>query len=166
MNLSYPYKANPMKMAISGLFFAACAAILFRNAVTNDRGLIINGLFELGPQGADVFYGVLAALSVGFVLVAAIATVQGLIKNPVLELTDEYIIIPSGFIRKRTRVVRFTNITRIGMQEVQKQRFLILWHHDGKSSIVRSMLASDTAFDEVTSFIRERTPHLAGSSSQ
>lgn len=55
------------------LMFGGAAAFFAHQASTNDRGLIINGIIHLGPSGADVFYAVLAILSVGFVAIGLLA---------------------------------------------------------------------------------------------
>jgi hypothetical protein len=52
-------------------FFGLSAAVLGAKAANNDRGLIINHVIELGPEGATTFYWALTALSVGFVAISA-----------------------------------------------------------------------------------------------
>jgi hypothetical protein len=61
------------QLTLAVVFFAACAAALAHEASTNDRGVVINGLVHLERGGADVFYAVLAALSVGFVVLGLVA---------------------------------------------------------------------------------------------
>jgi hypothetical protein len=57
---------RPYKEAILALvFFGACAAFFYVRARNNDRGLILNGVIEMGPEGADWFYAILGILSAG-----------------------------------------------------------------------------------------------------
>jgi len=55
---------RPYKEAILALvLFGACAAFFFVKATNNDRGLILNGIIEMGPEGADWFYAVMGIFS-------------------------------------------------------------------------------------------------------
>jgi hypothetical protein len=47
------------------LMFGGCAIFLYFKAMNNDRGLILNGLIEMGREGADWFYAILGILSGG-----------------------------------------------------------------------------------------------------
>lgn len=163
MNLNYAYKAKPIKMALAGLFFGACGALFIYKMVTNEVGLIINGIIELGPQGAMVFYGVLAALSLAFVVAAGMAAVHGVITKPVLILTEEHITVPTGLLRPRPKTLRFADVTGITLQEIQGQRFLTIQASTGKVSVTRSLLESESAFEEITVFVRDRLrPEVSG----
>jgi hypothetical protein len=51
--------------ALAALLFGGAAAFFFHRAGTNDRGLIINGIIELSPGAADIFYAVFGVLSAG-----------------------------------------------------------------------------------------------------
>lgn len=55
---------RPYKEALLVLFmFGGCAIFFYVKASNNDRGLILNGLIEMGPQAADWFYAILGILS-------------------------------------------------------------------------------------------------------
>lgn len=60
---------RPYKEAILALvLFAACAVFFYFKASNNDRGLILNGVIEMGPEAADWFYAILGVLSAGMAL--------------------------------------------------------------------------------------------------
>ena len=60
---------RPYKEAIVALvLFGGCAAFFFVRASNNDRGLILNGLIEMGPGAADWFYAILGLLSAAMAL--------------------------------------------------------------------------------------------------
>lgn len=69
IELKRPYTA----LSLAFILFGGSAAFMVNRAQTNDRGLIINGLIELDSSGADVFYAVMAVLSVGFSLMGALS---------------------------------------------------------------------------------------------
>lgn len=159
MSITYSYRAKPTTMLWAGGFFAACSAVYIHLIMTNDRGLVINRILELDAQGATIFYAVLGAASIFFVITAAIATIYGQLKKPLLVLAEDHLIIPYGFIRKRPKVIHFVDIRKMAYQSVNGQHFLTIWSLGGKVSIMRSLLESEKVFEEVIIFIRNRTPH-------
>jgi len=71
VELEFEYRPKRTAIVLSGGFFGLCAAVLGATAANNDRGVIINRIIELDPEGATTFYWVLTALSGGFVALAA-----------------------------------------------------------------------------------------------
>jgi hypothetical protein len=69
IELARPYG----RFALLSLLFGASAVFMAHEAETNDRGLIINGIIHLDPGSADVFYAVMALLSIGFVAIGVMA---------------------------------------------------------------------------------------------
>lgn len=66
---------RPYKEAILALvLFGACAVFFYVRATNNDRGLILNGIIEMGPEGADRFYAILGILSAGMALMGLVGT--------------------------------------------------------------------------------------------
>jgi hypothetical protein len=62
--LRRPYKEAMLALVL----FGACAVFFYVKASNNDRGLILNGLIEMGPEAADWFYAILGILSAGLAL--------------------------------------------------------------------------------------------------
>lgn len=67
-------------LVLTSHMFGACAWFFVDKAMTNDRGLVINGILPLERGSADVFYAVLGILSFGFVAIA-IACMIGLVRR-------------------------------------------------------------------------------------
>ena len=65
--IEYPYKPRPRVMLGCVAFFGLIAAGMTYEAITNDRGLILNGI-PLSPRGATIFYAVVAGVCALFVL--------------------------------------------------------------------------------------------------
>jgi hypothetical protein len=158
MNETFRYRAKPTTMILAGGFFALCGSFYIYKAITNDRGLIINGIIELGPTGATAFYAVLATLSALFVVVAVIAMVHGLLREPVLTLADDHIVVPGSLLRRQPRRIDFGTVTKTSIQSVHRQRFLTIWSTQGKVAIARSMLDSDGVFDRIADAVTSRVP--------
>src|SRR4051794_30558933 len=67
----YEYRPKWTTIVLCSVFFSVCTVVLGAKAANNERGVIINHVIELGPDGATAFYWVLTSLSGGFVLLAA-----------------------------------------------------------------------------------------------
>lgn len=47
----YEYRPKLTMILLSTAFFGLCTVVLCVKAANNDRGVIINGIVELGPMG-------------------------------------------------------------------------------------------------------------------
>ena len=137
-------------------FFGAGAA-LFAFELGTNRGLIINGVVHLGVAGARVFYGVLAAVSIAFVVLGllAIAGMRG--GRLAVELGEETIVTPGSTLRPRRREFRFAEITSATLQRIHRQEFLSFVDARGKGSVARSHVG-DAAFDTIVAHVAARVP--------
>lgn len=158
--LSHPYRPKAWVMAAASAFFGAGALFMGHEAIVNDRGLVINGLIHLGPDGATVFYWCIAALCAAFVAVGIPAFIVGLLSSHRVTLTATEISAPRfGFSRTPT-VVKLMDVQNVNLQVVQKQRFLNIYHPSGKLTITESYLPSRAVFEELCSAIVSRAPGL------
>jgi hypothetical protein len=144
--LEYPYRVKFSSMLMAGGFFGLCAAGASYAAITNDRGLIINGLIELSVRGAIVFWWVVAALSLGFVVLAiAAVTVRG---APPVRLTPTELSAPKFGFSRRPVVIPLTEVASVDIFTVQRQSFIAVATRGGKQiNIARSMLPDTQAFE-------------------
>jgi hypothetical protein len=145
--LEYPYKANAWMMLACIAFFGGIAVMMGHEASTNDRGLILNGILELSVEGASRFYWGVAVVSMLFVPVAVFGLVSRFVNPMSVLLTSTELSAPkNGFTRKRT-AIPLQDIVEIGVQTVQKQRFMNIYHRTGKLSVAQSMLPNAEAFE-------------------
>ena len=149
----YPYRAKITTMLMCIFFFSLCAAVLGFKAVTNDRGLILNGIFTFSEHGASVFYWILTATSLAFVAMGVLLIVQRATGVLNLELTENELRIPSGFIKKTLIYVSLSEITRISEMEVHGQRFLYLHTAAKKFCVNRSFMPSKESYNEFKELI-------------
>ncbi len=154
--LEYPYKPKPWAMGLAALFFAACALTMAYAALTNNRGLILNGIIEFSPRGAVIFYWSVAGVSALFVLTGVLGVLMGLAGKQRLRLTSTELAAPRSVFSRRVTVVALADIEAIEVQTVQKQRFMNIRHRQGKLSIAQSMLPSAQEFDALLGALRER----------
>lgn len=156
--LSYPYRPKPWVMLLVSIFFGAAALFMGRQALVNDRGLIINGLIHLEPGGATTFYWCVAAISAAFVAVGISAFFVGLLSSRRVILTGTDISAPKfGFSRKAT-AVNLSDIRSLSVQVIEGQRFLNIYHVNGKLAISASFLPDEAAFEQLCAAIAQRAP--------
>ncbi len=149
----YPYHPKATTIILCILFFSACAAVLGWEAATNDRGLILNGIFTLSENGASNFYWVLAALSVGFVFMGVLIAVQRLTGSLSLQITDSAVHIPSGFIKKNITEVAFSDVINLSETAVQGQRLFCLHTPKKKYHLNRALMPSKADYEEAKALI-------------
>jgi hypothetical protein len=159
--LSYPYRPKAWTMAAASLFFGVGALFMGHEAMVNDRGLIINGLIHLGPDGATIFYWSIAAICAAFVAIGVPAFIVGITSSHHVTLTATDIAAPRfGFSRSPT-LVKLADVHHVTVQVVQKHRFFNIFHAGGKLTINESFLPSRAVFEELCAEIVRRAPGLS-----
>lgn len=152
----YEYRPKESIILFGALFFG-CAAIFFGfMARSNDRGLIINGIIKLSPWGATVFYSVLAACSLVFVLMSIAILIHLLLYSQKIVLTAEELIVPKSRWSSKEITISYSTITEIRVTEVKYQRFLKIAHWAGVSTITASMLPTKKDFDTIHQLLLDR----------
>jgi hypothetical protein len=153
--MRYRYAARPLPMLLGVLFFGACLAFYTHRGLSNHRGLVINRLIELGPDGATVFYWSLAGGSAAFVLVGLWALASRTLRESFLILDEQGLTIPSRW-TARTRVIPYSSIRGIELVTLSGQRLLQIETESGKVSVAGIMLESDEQLREVGTELTRR----------
>lgn len=156
MKRTYDYRPKWTTIVLCAVFFGACAFVLTAKAQGNDRGLIINHIIELSPSGATVFYWVLAASSMGFVLMSGLLTVVRLTVHQRITVTEESLTFPPSRWSSEEATVPFGEIINLTASEVSGQRFFTIVYGGGKFTLTASLLPTNADFDEICSIVREQ----------
>jgi len=140
-------------------FFGMCGVFLAYLAYTNDKRLILDGI-PFSVEGAKIFYGVLAALSGGFVLLGFMGVLTALRNETFLRLGETEIEVPPMMLRKG-RVLRYDEIRRMTVTETRHARFVTLHAEDGKVHISENMLPKN-AYGEICAVIEMKIKEYLG----
>ena len=151
-----PYKPNKTVFLFAVAFFGVCAGVMGNVAITNDKGLLLNRIFEFSPQGATIFYGVIAGASLVFVLVGLLALVKSVTTKREIVISDTSLTSPKSGFSKIDVTVDFSDVTNVALQTVQKTKILNIDHPGGRLSIPNSMLPNKQAFEELVSLLQTR----------
>ena len=160
--LRYDYKPRAYVMVLSGLLFTGFGILLGKEASENDRGLILNGVIELGPRDATTFYWVLTALCGAFVLIALVGLARALGAPHEVVLDRTAITAPKAALARRVVTVPFAAITDLQIVELRSQKMLTIHHRDGKLTLARAMLPSRAAFEEIVRELDTRCRAVRG----
>jgi hypothetical protein len=156
MEREYEYKPKWTLILFCALFFGLCAVVLGVKAARNDRGLIINGLFELGPGGATTFYWVLCAGGVGFVVLVAFLAYHRLRFRQRLAFGPAAVTVPVSRWSAQEKEIAYRDISALSTAQISGQRFLYITHPGGRYTITASMLPSKAAFAEVCALLEDK----------
>lgn len=161
--VEYPYKPKPGKMFAAFFFFGAGTIILAHRALTNDRGLVLNGIIHFDIDGATTFYWCITALSGAMAGLGLMLVLIGLTSNQTLSLSDEELSAPKWLLSPSNTIVPLSSILRLELKSVRNLHFLSVHHRGGKLTIQAQKLPDADAFAEVCARLADH--HLGPSES-
>jgi hypothetical protein len=128
--LKFDVTPSPAKM-LMGIVFSGGGALFFFDKLVDPRGLIISGMIELGPTGADVFYGVLIGGCLIFCLLAGYGLLNAFGERVFVTLDNISIAGPTRY--NGTQVIRITYpmIGKVDLTRVNDQESVVITGKDG-----------------------------------
>ena len=137
-------------MLAAVLFFAVCGFVGWHVHTTQTEPLIVLGI-RLAPQEARMVFGAIAVVSVLFVAGGILGFFTGLVSSHYVTLTGQHISAPKYGFSRHVTTVPLADIQRIEVQTIKRQRFLNIYHSNGRLSIAQSFLPNAQAFEQVRS---------------
>lgn len=148
---SFPYRVDPATVGCGLVILVPLSVGALWMAATNEQGMVINGILELGVTAATTVIAVMGLTLAGFSLFA----VSRFFDAPrELVVTDEEVQIPSGLGMRDTKVVRFDELTDVTEVVVQGNPFLRLHRQGAKVDVSGSMLGD--GYERAKALILER----------
>jgi hypothetical protein len=160
MDLPKRYQYNfPLWLALlTILFFGLCTVVIGSTKTHTDRGLIIFHLIELGPAGARIFYWMLTTFGALLTLTGIMMLVRGAVFPRFLELGDEALTLPYGFLATKTNRILYTDIKEFWEGRVNHNTTLIIVTSDGRQyGMQRSFFDDPAHYAEVRDYLGGRT---------
>jgi hypothetical protein len=152
----YDYRPRWWPILCAVLFFGSGAIFFRAQAVTNDRGLILNGIVTLSEQGATWFYWALATLSSGFVLAGILMVVHRLVYRQRVVFKATLMTAPKSRWSSSEIDIPYHDILQVSRKSFKGQHRLEIIHTGGRYIISAIMLASRDTFDEVSLVLADR----------
>ena len=153
--LRLPYRPKPGGTIVCLLLAGAMAWGMWEFAATNDRGLVVEGIFHVSPANATRIYQALAALvGVGVVLGVIFGVPRSFMRREIV-LDYASITVPSNGLKLKQHRIEFAQITGMRLTKLHGQRFLKLIHSGGSRTINVNWLAGDGDLDAIRNCIRD-----------
>lgn len=129
------------------LFASAIAMALGATAISNDRGLIINGIIKFSAFGATIFYWVLAVVFTLAAVMGFLYLILYFSKQEII-LSEDSISVPDSVGKQENRLIMFQNISRISLHKKANDIYLVIQHLHGNTWIPQSNLSSKESFQQ------------------
>lgn len=156
----FPYRARWKVLVLCLVMFGSAAAFFGHRAITNERGLVINRVIELGPEGADVFYSAFCAASMLFVIAAVGVGLQRVLRPMRIAFTTEGLIVPHGPLSSVEICIPYLEIFGLRKYRRSSNDFIELIRPTGHYTIIGVRLDSSSVVKAVFEKIVEMCPHL------
>jgi len=149
------YGPSAGKLVLGVLFFGCVAAFMAHAARTNDRGLILGGLIELSTPWATVFYWVISAAGVAFVLLMLLLVPRCLVRRHIV-LEKDAITIPSRTPSRRVYRIARGDIRDVSVRQYRHLRYVKIYHAGGVRPINSTWLPHEWDLDVILEWLRAR----------
>jgi hypothetical protein len=156
----YLYNASYLKMTLCGAVAAFAAFFFAHEAMTNDRGLSIDYIINFDVTGATIFFWVLCGVCAFGTVIAILAMIARLVSPKELEIDDNGITIPCGFMLSKTKRVEFLEITDLTETVVSRQTLLYLYTAAQKVCLTASLLPDKEAYEDIKEFLQLKLRQL------
>lgn len=156
----YEYKP-PWSGILLGMLVFGVFSVIGVFAARSNQGVIINGIIRLSPQGAALFWWVLTAVSLGFVLVAALMACHRVMRSQRVVLAPTAIIVPRSRWSREEIAIPYARIACVVQSQAGKYKFLTILYSEGKVKISASMLPTKMAYATICETLKEAldNPH-------
>lgn len=156
-SLRFDVTWKPGRSALAALFFAACAYVMWLE-ILDPRGVIIDHLITLGPQGADVFFMVLLLLAVVLAAAGAFNFVRSFGERRWLSLGPHGVRGPKNNLSREEVSIAYRSITRATVRTLQRQQFVEIF---GNGQAIKVAAANFRSKGDFQRFVEELRARMA-----
>lgn len=149
----YSYNASYVTMTICAVASIVGAVFFTQQAMTNDRGLVIDYIIKLDTNWATGLYWFFTVFCVIGVLVSVLAMVRRTMKPRELCVEEDEMTVPHGLFQMKTTQVKYSNITDIEETFISRQAMLTLHTTAGKLVIAQSLLPAKDDYEDIKQFL-------------
>lgn len=158
--LVYRYQPKWTTAIYGTLFFSTALVYGCFKASANDRGLTINGILKLSPEGATAFYWLMVACCFVFVTLGAITLLRlssGFEER--ITLTESGIDLPPNVLGRGKKFIRYQSIRSIVIIPRRNGlRALDIRSPEGNACINECLLDNSKFFDQIYTRLKQHVP--------
>ncbi|MBX9568367.1 MAG: hypothetical protein K2X77_05700 [Candidatus Obscuribacterales bacterium] len=159
MQRRFQYNASWKLVFMVCGFFGLATAVLANQALHNDRGAIIEGIFALDTNQATIFYWLLTAGSGIFVLMGILIAARRMMRPVELILDEKELVLPSGFMQRTTARIPYSEVIAATEIDVSGQKMVSLQTAQKQYTISSTLLGDHETFELVKTLLSERIPN-------
>ena len=137
---------------IAGLLAAVLGVLGFMlyQAITNDRGLVLQGILNLSRAQATAFWWAFSGLlGLGVLPISVAVAFKALFQPQRIAFAGDGVFLPASFWSGREIRVRFSDIEDLTLMSVRNEQVLTVAANGRKFRIGQSWLPSQAAFDDI-----------------
>src|SRR3954470_491959 len=148
MNLPRRYSYNMRWRLVigGGAFFFACAVVFIYQLKSGEQ-LDFHG-FRFSPVESKIVLTILLGFSIAAVIVCVLGAIRRLTNPQILELTEDAITLPEGFIKSKTSRIAYTDILRWVECRVSGQTSLYFYTAGRSYAILAHLLPNKSSYEE------------------
>jgi len=154
--IRFPYKPKLIPAILAILLFGGAAIFMTHQAMNNDRGLILNGIIKFSVEGATVFYWALAVFSTILPFLGLLTIIQSLTVKREITIRKNNFTSPKNSFSSKEITMNFLEISDIHIQEIQKNKSLVIFDGKEKLIIPEQMLSDKKSFEQLSIIISEK----------
>jgi hypothetical protein len=121
---------RPGKMLLGIAFFSAGAALMVAKLL-DPRGVNINGVIELGPLGADIFFVILLLATLWLVGLGCIGLARSFGSKVFVTLDNQAITGPNSYLQLGTKRIAFGAVRSVNLIDMNSHQFVEILAADG-----------------------------------
>ena len=132
-SITFEYRAAWLPSILGGILFSAGAIFMAQQAVTNDQGLIINGVIELGTVGATRFNWAVCGILAIMGFFSLFQVFLRLATQRQVRLTRTEVVAPKHFMSLQYQELPLKDIEACELIESDDDKVLMLHSRVGRS---------------------------------
>lgn len=166
LDREYQYKVKLSAILLSALLFGSAAIFFVYMACSENGRRIFHGIDALPSWVSVIFWWTGAAICIGFVMVAAVATIKGIAYPRRIALRSREILVPGSRWLSTEVAIPYACIIHVIETRAKKVAFLKIVHSDGKAEINSLLFPTRAAFDDVRQVLVNQLELLARNASE
>jgi len=127
-----------------------------RKALTNDVGLLINGIIELDTGGATIFFWCLAIFMFFLSFIGVMGIVEKIKGKNRIAITKDGVILPNVPWKKGEAYFSYDSVKKLTFNKLKKIDILDINTSCGKYRIASNRLAESEDFNDISQVISDR----------
>jgi hypothetical protein len=146
----YLYRAKAWIALLGWLLFGGGAVMFIYKALNNEVGLIIDGIIELSPSNATIFYWTFAVFSSVFTFFMLILLYDFLFgEKKYIIVYEDRISLPAGFRQKKVKEFYYNEIVDMTEINMGRQKFFEIKTTNDKANFGLSLMPNKAAYEEL-----------------